>query len=155
MGNTNRQKELIAAIKKDLTPAELQQFYQQHHIVFERVDLFRDLSVSLTKTIHYTYLGDEITPPSQQLQHFKWCWTKVLSQFASESIYFREKGTLYQYFAKYFQEMYYSKDNKNEEIDLILRYWKMIMSYTKPKRHIDLSIFITMYNLMSQNLTIQ
>lgn len=155
MGNTSRQKELIAAIKKDLTATELQQFYQRHNIVFERVDTFRDLSISLAKTIHSTYLGDDITPPSQQLQHFKWCWNKVLTEFASEGVYFKPKGTLYQHFAKYFQEMYYSKENKKDEIELVLRYWALIMSYVKPKRHIDLNLFITMYNLMNQNLTIQ
>ena len=155
MGNTNRQKDLIAAIKKDLTPVELQQFYQQHYIVFERVDLFRDLSISLAKTVHSTYLGDDITPPSQQLQHFKWCWNRVLTEFSTEGIYFKANGTLFQYFAKYFQEMYYSKDDKKAEIELVMKYWAHIMSYVKPKRHIDLNLFITMYNLMSQNLTIQ
>lgn len=151
----NRQKELIEAIKKDLSPAELQQFYQRYNVVFERVDVFRDLSVSLAKTIHTTYLGDDITPPSQQLQHFKWCWQKVLSDFAKEGIYFKQKGTLYRYFAKYFQEMFYNKDNKVAEIEIIVRYWKFIMSYVTPKRYQDLSLFITMYNLMYQNLSIQ
>jgi hypothetical protein len=151
----NRQKELIDAIKKDLSPAELQQFYQRYNVVFERVDVFRDLSVSLTKTIHTTYLGDDITPPSQQLQHFKWCWQKVLSDFAKEGIYFKQTGTLYRYFAKYFQEMFYNKENKNEETEIILRYWKFIMSYITPKRHQDLSLFITMYKLMESNLVIQ
>jgi hypothetical protein len=151
MGN-NRQLELIAAIRKDLTAAELQMFYQQHNIVFERVDLFRDLSISLAKTIHSTYLGDEITSSSQQLKHFKWCWNKVLSDFAKEGIQFKPKGTLYLHFAKYYREMYYSKENKNEEIELILKYWAFIMSYVTPKRHIDLNLFITLYNLMCQNL---
>lgn len=151
----NRQRELIATIRKDLSTAELQVFYQQQNIVFERVDLFRDLSISLAKTIHSTYLGDEITSPSQQLKHFRWCWQKVLDDFTQENIYFKVKGTLYQHFAKYFREMFYSKDNKNEETQVIIKYWAFIMSYQHPKRHADLNLFLTMYNLMNQNLTIQ
>lgn len=148
----NRQKELLASLKKDLTAVELQQFYQQNNVVFERVDAFRDLGISLIKTIHSTYLGDEVTPSSQQLKHFKWCWQKVLADFAKESIYFKERSTLYKYFAKYFNEMFYTKENKDEQVVIIIKYFQFILSYGTPKKHRDLHLFTTMYNLMSQNL---
>lgn len=151
----NRQKEFLDTISKDLSPAELQLFYQQHNIIFERADVFRDLSISLARIIHSTYLGDDVTPPSQQLQHFKWCWGKTLDSFAKEKILFNKKGSLYEYFATYFREMYYSKDNKKEELAVIIRYWKFILSYTNTKRHQDISLFMVTYNLMSENLIIQ
>lgn len=151
----NKQKELIETIRKDLSHAELHQFYRIHNVILERVDLFRDLCTSLTKTIYSTYLGDDITSPKYQLKHFNWCWDKTLVDFNKENIFFKKQGTLFNYLLKYFQEMFYMNVNKYEEEVVILRYWKFIFSYTEPKRHKDLNFFITLYNLMNQNLVIK
>lgn len=151
----NRKQELIAVLQKDLSSTELATFYNRHHIIFERVDLFRDFIISLTKLISNTYLGDDITSPEKQLSHFKWCWNKNLKNFAAENIKFQSKGDHYRYFMKYFVEMFYEKEDKDVQTGLIIQFWTQIMGYLPPRRHIDLGIFIGYYNLMNKNLAIE
>lgn len=151
----NKKQELIATIKKDLSLTELYTFYHQHNVIFERVDLFRDFAMSLTKIIASTYLGDDYTPPSQQLSHFQWCWNKVVEDFKKEHIYFQPKGVHFRYFCKYFNEMYYDKTDKESQIALITQFWLVTFSYLTPKRHIDLNVFMGLYKLLNKNLTIQ
>lgn len=149
---TNKEKQLIETIKKDLTDTELSVFYKQNGIIFEYVDIFRDLAISLVNIVSSTYLGDSITDPSKQLKHFQWCWQKVLKNFATEHIYFKPKGSLYTFFAKYFQTRYYMKDDKLLEVEIMLQYWRFIMNYTTIKNHQQLNLFITTYKIMRQNL---
>lgn len=151
----NRKEELINTLQHDLSPSELIQFYQSHHIVFERVDLFRDFAINLTKIIASTYLGDAITPPEKQITHFKWCWKKNISDFEKEHIYFAQKGGHYQYFIKYFMETYYMHEDKDLQVKLITEFWAHIMSYLPAKRTIDLGVFLGLYELLNKNLVFQ
>lgn len=151
MGN-NRRQELLDTLQKDLSPTELVNFYQSRHIIFERVDLYRDFLVSLTKLISSTYLGDAITPPIKQVAHFKWCWRKNLSNFETEHIYFQPKGSHFNYLLKYFMETYYYHDDKELQTLAINEFWTHIVSYLPTKRINDLGVFLIIYELMDKNL---
>lgn len=152
---TNRKKELLDTIQKDLTSNELNTFYTANNVVFERVDLFRDFVISLTTIISSTYLGDELTSPEQRVKHFDWCWEKNIRNFALEHIYFKSNGSHRQYFTKYFAGTFYTKEDKDEEVKLILKFWRTIMSYLTIRRQIDLRVFMSMYKIMNENLEIK
>jgi hypothetical protein len=155
MGNNNRKQELIDTLQKDLSASELVSFYQSRHIIFERVDLFRDFVISLTKIISSTYLGDSITPPEKQFSHFKWCWKKNINNFEKENIYFNVKGSHYDYFMKYYMDTFYTHDDKDLQAKLIIEFWTHIMSYLPIKRSIDLGVFMVLYELLSKNLVLK
>jgi len=151
---TNKRRELINELKKSLTLSELQIFYKRNNINFQEIDTFHDLAISLTETVHSTYLGDDVMKDGSQLRHFDWCWQKVLDDLKKENLEFKPNSTLYKYFVKYFKDMYYTRENKGESARVITRYWDLIMSYNTTKPHGELRIFLNLYKLMRKNLVI-
>jgi len=46
-----------------------------NNITQEKVELFRDFSISLTYIIENSYLGDDVIEyQDDQINHFNWCW---------------------------------------------------------------------------------
>jgi len=123
-----------------------------NNISSERVDLFRDFTLSLTHLINDTYLGDDtITTHEDQVNHFNWCWDKNINNFAKENIYLQSKGEHYYYYLTYFTDFYYTDDKKTDaSFDKLLNFWDETISMELPKTKSDYDLFAEILNVMGK-----
>ena len=81
----------------------------------ERANLLLDFVQSITQKIVRTYLGDTLMTTEDKRKHFDWCWKSVLKDFSKENIFFNKKGSLYDYFLSFFNEIFYLEQEKEEK----------------------------------------
>ena len=121
----------------------------------DKCELYGDYIQSLFHIIFDTYLGDEITGPSQQMEHFKWCWDKNRSNFASEGIKFNNSEELYNYFMVFALEVYYPmpfKEESNDPNNKLLGLWEHLMDYSATKNEASMASLVKVYNLFDNAL---
>lgn len=123
-----------------------------NNISSERVDLFRDFTLSLMHLINDTYLGDDtITTKEDQINHFNWCWDQNIKNFAKENIHLQSKGEHYYYYLTYFTDFYYTDDKKNDEsFNKLLIFWNETISMELPKTKSDYDLFAEIFNVMNK-----
>src|ERR1035438_3726795 len=135
MRNTNTTNQL-SYIKSPMSKEGVSVLYSAHNIKFERCELYGDFVLSLMTLIFNTYMGDEITDSTQQINHFKWCWDKNQKNFLAEGLLF-DNQKLYNYFLEFMFEVYYPLTHKIDSGDAnnnIITLWKFIFDYNSLKR---------------------
>ena len=127
-------------------------WYKAYNISRERIELFYDFINSIYLLIDETYLGpDVIESEEDQKNHFTWCWDKTIENFSKEKIYFKERGTHYQYFWNFFLEAYYFVQVDGEESKISEYFYKLFyFKYRKSRSELDMLTEI--YKLLEQNL---
>lgn len=123
--------------------------YSANNIKFEKCELYNEFVQSLLLLIFDTYMGDDITDSTQQINHFKWCWERNIENFLKEGIDFRNVK-LYDYYLEFMLEVYYSLTKKNETENThkdILSLWTYIFDYKSPKTHSDMDTLIEVYKI--------
>ena len=127
-------------------------WYRAYNIHREKVELFYDFLSSLFNTIDNTYLGvDVLYNEIDQRGHFNWCWNKVIESFNKEKIYFKEKGTHYEYFWNFFFEAFYLS-KMDEKEPRIGEYFYKLFDFRYKKSRSELDILTEVYKLLEQNL---
>lgn len=127
-------------------------WYRAYNIHREKIELFYDFLSSLHELVDNTFLGiDVLYKESDQHNHFNWCWEKVLSDFSKEKIYFKEKGTHYEYFWNLFYGAYYSI-KLDEEPPRIGEYFFKLFDFRHRKSRSELDMLTEVYKLLEQNL---
>lgn len=127
-------------------------WYKAYNISRERIELFYDFIVSLYSLVNETYLGyDIIESEEDQKNHFTWCWDKTIENFNKEKIYFKERGTHYQYFWNFFLEAYYFVQIDGEE-SRISEYFHKLFNFKYRKSRSELDMLTEIYKLIEQNL---
>lgn len=113
----------------------------------EHCELFSDYIQSLFMLVFRTYMGDKITTPSEQKNHFRWCWNKNVSNFKEEG-YHINSSELYDYFETFTNDAYYKDLTKENNVRLpqILSLWRFILNIDKPKSKVDVILMIKIYN---------
>ena len=86
MINKNKTLELLNYINKPMSRENIAILYTNNDIKYEKCEMFNDFIQSLLMLIFDTYMGDDITSPSEQKNHFKWCWNKNVENFKKEGI---------------------------------------------------------------------
>ena len=128
---------------------EVDFWYRRYNISRERVELFHDFLITLYELIDETYLGQDIEYDYADIElHFKWCWNKVISNFALEKIHFKENGPYYDYLFGFFHDGYYNKVNKNEKSDL-LNIFAILFQEKILKTQTELEIFTDICQLFN------
>lgn len=144
--------KFLEYFSKPLSFEQLTYLNSINNIVPEKVELFRDFSISLSYLIDDTYLGDDVVLyQDDQISHFNWCWKKNLDNFKKEKIFFQEKGEHYYYYLAYFMDVYYSNSSKTKDLfDKIIIFWDDTMSieFTKTKSEHDL--FFEVYKTLDK-----
>lgn len=120
--------------------------YSSNNIIPEKCSLYNDYLKSLYILIFDTYLGDDITDLHEQMNHFKWCWTKTVDIFKLEGFDFNN-DRLYNDILELTLEMYYTVNEKDE--DRIIDMWTSLFSYDTPKTSSDMRILVELYYLMA------
>ena len=128
-------------------------FYVVNDIKHDRINLYKDFTLSLMGLILTTYMGDEITNQKQRKEHFNWCWNKNIDNFKKEGIDLSNKK-LYEYFINFSEDIFYSVNDKSdpqleEHISLL---WEILFDYNKEKTEPDLDILLKLYKLFTKAL---
>lgn len=123
-----------------------------NNIAPEKVELFRDFSISLTCLIEDTYLGDDVMEYQEdQINHFNWCWEQNIKNFGDEYILFQTKGEHYYYYLAYYMDIYYGNSSKTRSLFMkIVSFWDDILAIDTPKTKSDHDMLCEIYKIMDK-----
>ena len=115
-------------LTKPIPSDEVEIWFNINNMSYEKIELYGDISKSLTKIVMGTYLGDNISETKISLSdednksHFDWCWTKLVQDFKKENIHIRPNGEHKDYFESFFMDIFYnqSEDSVKNSIDKFL-----------------------------------
>jgi len=147
--------KFIDYFSKPLTFDQLNYLNTLNCVTIEKVDLFRDFTLTLAFYIYDTYLGDDIIVSDENVTtHFNWCWNKTIKNLKEENIHIAEKGEHYYYYWNYFNDKFYNADNKEEYLfNFIYNFWSEIISIDKVKTRSEYDLFIEMYKTMNKSFS--
>ena len=127
-------------------------WYKAHNIIREKAELYYDFLFSLLTLIDETYLGEDILNTDvDMLNHFRWCFTRVISNFEQEKIYFTRRNGQFEYLWTLFYKSYYKSEN-NEKMKNLSSYLKTLFIFNKVKSPTEMESFIDIYKIFEQNL---
>lgn len=125
-------------------------WYKAYNIIREKTELFHDFIISLYDLIDRTYMGSDVTiTEKDKKNHFNWCWNKVVSNFAKESIYFKETGQHYDYIWLFFNEAYYLNETSSNRIK---EYFDKLFQFDYRKTRSELDMLTEFYKILDHNL---
>jgi hypothetical protein len=134
-------------------------WFEANNIIYEKLELFSDFSLSLYDLIRKTYLGESNLPndtkitlsDDDNLKHFDWCWKKTLDNFSKEGIKFSQEGEHYEYFKTFFFDIYY---NQREEYlkNSVGEFFKDLFDTQKPFTKSDLDVVSSIYKYLDKNI---
>lgn len=145
---------MLKPIPKD----EVTTWFNMQNIHFEKVDLFKDIFLSLHSLIKETYLGEDTGETKILLSreevddHFEWCWKQVLNNFKLENIKLKYNGEHKEYVKLFFMDIFYYPD-KTIVRDDVNAFLNNIFDYKKDFTKSDLEILTEIYHLLNKNLT--
>ena len=127
-------------------------WYRTYSISREKIELFYDFLISVYTMVDKTYMGPEVTITDEDKKiHYTWCWDKTIENFKKERIYFKERGSAYEYFWKFYDDAFYmSQDDKLPiRID---NYFYRLFDFKHRKSRSELDVLSEIYKLLEQNL---
>jgi len=125
--------------------------YSANNIIRERSDLYYDFIISLLSVIDETYLGpDVISSQEDMVNHFTWCFKKVVGNFEKERIKFSSDAD-YEYLWYFIYRGYYSSDFDGT-YDTLIRYFTYLFDYSAIKTPQEINTYIDFYKIFDQNL---
>ena len=147
-------------ITKQLQKDEVDIWLKTNNIIPEKMELYYDFCNSLYLKITETYLGDSevnetkiIMTSDDKLNHFNWCWNKVLEDFKKEEILFEKNGDHYEYFKIFYDEIFYKQDDTKirNSIDIFFR---DVFDFEKSFTRSDLDMILEIYKNLDKNLIV-
>jgi hypothetical protein len=127
-------------------------WFKANNIFSEKIELFYDFLTSLYEVVDETYLGtDVLNYESDQKNHFKWCWNKIINNLEKENIHFKDKGNHYEYFWNFFLEAYYLMKIDDSAIK-IPEYFYILFNFNHKKSRSELDMLTEIYKMLEQNL---
>jgi hypothetical protein len=142
---------------KPLPQDEVIIWFNIHNMNYEKIELYGDISKSLTKIIMDTYLGENISETKimlsdeDKMAHFEWCWNKMIEDFRKENIRIKLKGDHKDYFQSFFKDTFYnqSKESIKHSIDkFLIEIFDTEVTFSKS----DLDLLTELYKLMEKNM---
>ena len=146
-------------VTKQIKPEEVDLWFKSNNIIPEKLELFSDFSQSLNELIVDTYLGESDSPnetkvvmtEEDKINHFVWCWNKVVDNFQKENIRFNKKGEHFDYFISFFQEIFYKQENKKVR-DSVSGFFDELFDIKKPFTKSDLDMINSLYKGLDKNM---
>ncbi len=127
-------------------------WYRAYNISREKIELFHDFLISLYDLVSETYLGtDVIITEEDQRSHFIWCWDKTIENFNKEKIFFKDRGSFFEYFWNFFFEAYYYQQTENRPVR-ITEYFDKLFNFKYRKSRSELDMLTEIYKLFELNL---
>lgn len=140
---------------KELTVEEIREKiileYSANNIIRERSDLYYDFIISLLSVIDETYLGPEaISTQEDMVNHFTWCFKKVVDNFKKEKIKFSPDAD-YEYLWFFIYKGYYTS-TFDGRYGTLVQYFTYLFDYTAIKTPQEIASYIDFYKIFDQNL---
>jgi hypothetical protein len=139
---------------------DVEVWFNVNNMIYEKRQLFSDLTFSLYYLISSTYLGDDLDNTSEtklvlsqedKLTHFDWCWKKTLDNFSKENINFNVKGEHREYYEKFFMDLFYNAENKTIS-ENIVNFFQELFDEEKIFTKSDLDMLTEIYKLLNKNI---
>jgi len=146
-------KEQTDGLTLEAYRQQIKIWYDANNIIREKTELYYDLISSLLNLIHETYLGpDVISTQEDMVNHFMWCFNKVLGNLEHERIKFTSPSTTaYDYLWFFFYKGYYTADAEDKH-GILLEYFSYLFDYARIKTPSELESFMDFYKIFDQNL---
>lgn len=146
-------------VTKQVKPEEVDLWFRSNNIIPEKLELFSDFCQSLNDLIIETYLGETDSPnetkvnmsEDDKMNHFVWCWSKVIDNFSKEEIVFNKKGEHFEYFVSFFVEIFYKQENKKVR-DSVSDFFVDLFDLKTPFTKSDLDMINTVYKSLEKNM---
>ena len=144
-------------MSKPLPNNEVEVWFQVHNIILEKVVLYGDIFLSLSKIILETYLGDETSETKINLteeditNHYDWCWKKMLKDFELENLIIQREGEHKAYMKVFFDDSFYRQENY-EMRTAIPKFIEELFDLEKPFAKSDLDILTEIYKLLEKHV---
>jgi hypothetical protein len=87
-----------------------------------------------------------------KINHFVWCWNKVIDNFLKEKIKFNRKGEHYDYFVSFFEEIFYKQENKKVR-DSVTEFFEDLFDLKTPFTKSDLDMINSVYKGLDKNMS--
>ena len=154
-------ENLFNYISKQVDPEEVDIWFKVNNIIPEKMELYYDFCYSLFSLMVTTYLGGSaetsetgvIMNEEENLQHFKWCWSKNIENFKREEINFNDEGEHFNYFYTLFTEVFYTQ--KREDIrNSINDFFDDLFNREKPFTQVDLDLVYNLYKSLDKNIVL-
>ena len=142
---------------KPIPHDEVITWFNIHNMNYEKIELYGDISKSLTKIIMDTYLGESVSETKIMLSdednmaHFEWSWNKMIEDFRKENIKIKFKGDHKDYFQSFFKDTFYNqpKESIKHSIDkFLIEIFDTEVTFSKS----DLDLLTELYKLMEKNM---
>jgi hypothetical protein len=146
-------------ITKPIPPEDVEVWFRVNNIIPEKLELYSDFSHSLNSLISQTYLGQNtisnetkiILSDKDNLNHFDWCWKKTIENFKKENINFHLKGSHYDYFESFYDEIFYHQ--KEEKVRLSVgEFFTDLFNLDKTFTKSDLEMILMIYKVLNNSL---
>ena len=130
-------------------------WFNIHNMYYERIELFADIFKTLNFIITDTYLGNEYSETrifmskEDNINHFNWCWEKLIKGFEKENIIIDKQGDHRDYFNSFFNDTFYgeNKENLRKSIPIFLNdIFNLDKEFIKP----DLDILTEYYKIIQK-----
>ena len=146
-------------ITKPIPPEDVEVWFRVNNIIPEKLELYSDFSHSLNSLISQTYLGQNtisnetkiILSDKDNLNHFDWCWKKTIENFKKENINFHLKGSHYDYFESFYDEIFYHQKEEKVRLsvgEFITDLFNLDKTFTKS----DLEMILMIYKVLNNSL---
>jgi hypothetical protein len=143
--------EFVSYMIDPLTYEQMNLLYKANDIKYEKCNLYYDIIKSLNKLVVDTYLGDEyIRNENEKIEHFNWCFNKVLDNLKKEKIIFDNTNDIKDYFFFFYDELFYKDKEKNT--DKIDNLPELSFSYYRLKSRSDIDIMVELYKMFEKSL---
>jgi hypothetical protein len=154
-------ENLFNYISKQVDPEEVDIWFKVNNIIPEKMELYYDFCYSLFSLMVTTYLGGSaetsetgvLMNEEENLQHFKWCWSKNIENFKREDINFNDEGEHFNYFYTLFTEVFYTQ--KREDLrNSINDFFDDLFNREKPFTQVDLDLVYNLYKSLDKNIVL-
>lgn len=143
--------EFYRYVSEPVPQKDLDVWFKANDIIQEKSELFFYFIKSLYLLVDKTYLGPDIIRDVESKNHFKWCWSKVVSNLEKEGIRFNESGEHFDYFLNFFLESFYSYDS-TLVIDKVDKFFSTLFVIEDRKTKSELDIYTELYKTLDNNL---
>ena len=98
---------------------------------------------------------DDVTIGEEKNNHFKWCWSKVISSFKEERIYFIDVTELFNYFKEFYKESFYYEEDKDiDSIKKITEFWGQLFDFSKGKTMSEYETLLELYKIFNKSFVV-
>lgn len=129
---------------------------QKYIIIKDRVELFKDFTISLLYCINHYYIDYETINESEDIRNFYlFCFNKICDEFLLEGINFKNNKELREYFYSYYYNQFFTVQD-NSEYDTSLKnfenFWKNIFKLDRQENKNIINVLIEIYTIFNKSI---